>query len=70
MNTNRHKLALLTWTVVYPLITILIAALDPVVGALPMPLRTLVLTAVMVPVMVYLAMPAMTARFAGWLRSH
>ena len=67
MRPNRHRMALLTWAIVYPLITVLVATLDPVVGALPMPLRTLVLTAIMVPVMVYLAMPAATGRFATWL---
>ena len=69
MKPNRHKMALLTWVVVYPLITVLIAMLDPVVGVLPMPLRTLVLTAIMVPVMVYLAMPRVTAHFGAWLNS-
>ncbi len=68
MKPNRHKMALLTWSVVYPLITVLIATLDPVVDALPMPLRTLILSAIMVPVMVYVVMPAVTARFAAWLR--
>lgn len=64
---NRHRMALLTWAVVYPLITTLLAVLEPLVGGLPVPLRTLVVSAILVPVMVYLAMPAATSRFRNWL---
>ncbi len=67
MTPNRHKLALLTWAVVYPMITGLLAVLEPVVGSLPTPLRALVLTAVMVPGMFYVAMPFVTARLRYWL---
>ena len=68
MIAGRHRMALLTWLVVYPLITLLLALLEPLLGALPLPLRTLVLTGIMVPAMVYLAMPFATARLAVWLR--
>lgn len=64
---NRHKLALLTWLIVYPLITALIALLEPLLGGLALPLRTCVLTAIMVPALVYLAMPYATARLRAWL---
>ena len=70
MRPNRHKLALLTWGVVYPMITGLLLVLEPLVGGLAMPLRTLVLTAIMVPAMVYLAMPFATTRLDTWLASH
>lgn len=64
---NRHRMALLTWAVVYPLVTTLLMALEPLVGGLPVPVRTLLLSAILVPVMVYLAMPAATSRFRDWL---
>jgi len=67
MTPNRHKLALLTWVVVYPMITLLLAVLDPLLRDLAMPLRTLVLTGVMVPGLVYLIMPVATARLKPWL---
>ena len=67
--TNRHKLALLTWAVVYPLITGLLVILEPWLSGLALPLRTLLLTAILVPAMVYLAMPFATARLKGWLAS-
>ncbi len=61
----RHRNAALTWLVVYPLITVLQFALEPLVQGLPMPARTLVLTLIMVPLMAYLAMPAALRLVAG-----
>jgi len=67
MTPNRHKLALLTWALVYPMITGLLAVLEPFVDSLPIALRVLLLTAIMVPAMVYVAMPFATARLRNWL---
>ena len=64
---NRHKMAVLTWAIVYPIITALLAGLDPFLSDVAIPLRTLVLTLIMVPVMVYAAMPFATARLRDWL---
>ncbi|MEM7544993.1 MAG: hypothetical protein AAF367_05600 [Pseudomonadota bacterium] len=64
---RKSRMAILTWIVVYPLITFLLAILEPVLTGMPMPMRTLVLSAIMVPIMVYLAMPAVTSRLSGWL---
>lgn len=55
---TRNQTALLTWAVAYPLITSLLLLLDPLVGGLALPLRTFALTALMVPIMVYWAVPA------------
>lgn len=62
-----HRQALLTWAVVYPLITALLTILDPVLTGLPIYLRTLLLTAMLVPVMVYIAMPLATRALKSWL---
>ncbi|TQV83807.1 hypothetical protein [Denitrobaculum tricleocarpae] len=65
---NRHKMALLTWVIVYPMITLLLAALDPVLNGVAMPLRTLALTLIMVPALVYVALPFATGQLQGWLK--
>lgn len=65
--TRKHRTAILTWAVVYPLITTLLAVLEPLLGGLPMPLRTLILTVIMVPAMVYLAMPLANRVAARWM---
>ncbi|GAB5412503.1 MAG: hypothetical protein Cons2KO_01060 [Congregibacter sp.] len=46
-----------TWIAVYPIITCLIASLEPVIGDWPIPIRTLLLSGVMVPLMVFWAVP-------------
>ena len=63
----RRKMALVTWLAVYPLITGIFWLLGPVLIQLPLPLRTLVLTAIMVPAMFLVVMPAMTRLFRRWL---
>ena len=64
---RKNRMAILTWIVVSPLITVLLAILEPLLTGLPMPMRTLVISTIMVPIMVYLAMPAATSRLSGWL---
>ena len=66
---NPHKTAILTWVVVYPIITILLICLEPFLRDVALPIRTLILTAIMVPIMVYLAMPAATSFLRRWLGS-
>ena len=67
MTQNIHKLALLTWVVVYPMITLLLIGLEPLVSDLATPIRTFILTALMVPAMVYVVMPFAKARLKDWL---
>ena len=64
---NRHKMALITWSVVYPLITVLLMVLEPLLAGLPVPLRTLILTLILVPLMGYVAMPAATRLLRDWI---
>lgn len=65
---NRHKMAIVTWFVVYPIITILLIGLEPLLREVATPIRTLVLSSIMVPIMVYLAMPFATSQLESWLR--
>jgi antibiotic biosynthesis monooxygenase (ABM) superfamily enzyme len=63
----RYKMALVSWLAVYPLITAIQWALGPALGRLPLPLRTLALTAAMITLMTYVLMPRVTRMFARWL---
>ena len=54
-----HRAALLTWLGVYPLLTLIAWLLAPILAPLHLPARTLVMSAVMVPVMMYGVMPFM-----------
>ncbi|MGH2677617.1 MAG: hypothetical protein ACRDHB_04565 [Actinomycetota bacterium] len=59
---------MITWLAIYPALTVTLALLGPVLAPAPLFLRTLVLTAVLVPIMVYVLVPAVQKIFAGWLR--
>ena len=64
----RYKVAAITWLAIYPALTGTLALLSPVLAPLPLFLRTLVVTAVLVPIMVYVLVPGMQRIFARWLR--
>jgi antibiotic biosynthesis monooxygenase (ABM) superfamily enzyme len=64
----RYKVAFITWLAIYPALTITLALLGPALAPLPLYLRTLVMTAVLVPIMVYVLVPAVQRIFARWLR--
>ncbi|MDL9936881.1 hypothetical protein QSJ18_09030 [Gordonia sp. ABSL1-1] len=56
---SKHVRALIIWIAVYPTITVLMLALRPWVSDLPLPLATLVLTGVVVPVAAYGIIPVL-----------
>jgi antibiotic biosynthesis monooxygenase (ABM) superfamily enzyme len=57
MLNERHRATVITWLVVYPLITMLLYVFEPFMVSWPIPMRTLFLTAILVPIMVLWAMP-------------
>jgi uncharacterized protein len=65
----RYKLALLTWAGAYAVITLILAVLGPVMAPWPLPLRTLLLSVLMVVAMTWLVIPSLTRLFQGWLTS-
>ena len=64
---KRWKVAVLTFVGLYPLLLVTLALLGPVVAPLPFPARTAAVAALLVPVMVYAVMPALTRLFRSWL---
>ena len=63
----RWKMALITWLAIFPLINVMNLVLAPLLGGLPAIVRTLVSTAILVPLMTWVVMPAMTRLFLRWL---
>lgn len=61
-------MTLLVWAAIYPLITLLSLLIFPLTQNWPVYLRTLVMTAILVPIMVFLVFPFINKRFAVWLR--
>ena len=65
--SRRFRTALLSWAAVWPLITLLLFLGDPLLAGLALPIKTLLVTALLVPLMNFLVMPLLTRRFADWL---
>jgi len=65
----RYKLALLTWLGAYAVITLILELLGPTMATWPLPLRTLLLSALMAPAMTWLVIPFLMRLFRSWLAS-
>ena len=62
-----YKMALLTWITIFPLITLVVLALNPILTGLPLVPRLAITTGVTVPLMTWLVMPRVTRALRGWL---
>jgi antibiotic biosynthesis monooxygenase (ABM) superfamily enzyme len=70
MNTStlsRLKIAFLTWVGAYAAITLIIAVLGPMTASWPLPLRTLLISVLMVIALSGFVVPTLTRIFAGWI---
>jgi antibiotic biosynthesis monooxygenase (ABM) superfamily enzyme len=65
---KKWKFALLVWCFIYPVITLLSALLIPLMVDFAMPLRTLVLSLILVSIMAFFYIPFINKRFYTWLR--
>ncbi|MBM0740989.1 antibiotic biosynthesis monooxygenase [Phormidium sp. CLA17] len=63
----RYKMMVISGITIYVLISLINLLIVPLINPLPLFLRTLVVTLLMVAIMTYVAMPRMTKLFAGWL---
>jgi antibiotic biosynthesis monooxygenase (ABM) superfamily enzyme len=64
----RYKVALLTWLGAYPVITVALGVLGPVTARWPLPLRTLLISGLMVVALTWGVLPALGYVLRGWLR--
>ncbi|MDL5049873.1 hypothetical protein QQ054_28070 [Oscillatoria amoena NRMC-F 0135] len=65
---KKWKMAILIWIAIYPIITLMFTFLGPVFMQInPLPLRTLLITVIAVPLMVFVAIPLLQKLMAKWL---
>lgn len=64
---KKWKMALLVWLIIYPTISTISIVLGDWLSKLPILLRTLILTIILVPFMIFVAMPQITKLFKNWL---
>lgn len=62
-----YKVFLLSWLGIYPLITGIFLLFGTQLSLLPLPIRTLLLTGVLVYLMTYVVMPNLMKLFHNWL---
>lgn len=67
MRLLRPKLALLNWLAVYPLITLTLWLLLPLLAEYPLWITTLIVSLILVSLMNFFVMPFMMRLFAPWL---
>lgn len=63
----RWKMAVVTWLAIYPLVNLISLALGPFLTPWPQLARSAVLASILVPLMTWVVMPAMTRMFRFWL---
>ena len=63
----RPKMWVVTLLAIYPLALLLNAVVGPLLGDLPLPVRTLVFSGALVTLMTWVVMPRMTRLFRSWL---
>ncbi len=64
----KWKTTLLIWLAIYPSLTVLLVLFGERLLVLPLALRTLVMTGILVPLMVFVLLPLLQKAFGGWLR--
>jgi antibiotic biosynthesis monooxygenase (ABM) superfamily enzyme len=65
---QRWKLAILIWLAIYPTLTLVLWLVGPEIQDWPLALRTLLITVVLVPVMVFVLLPALQHVLGRWMR--
>lgn len=63
----KWKFAVMVWIAIYPLITLITLLVGPKITHLPLPIKTLIMTLIAVPLMVYVALPFLRKIMKNWL---
>jgi antibiotic biosynthesis monooxygenase (ABM) superfamily enzyme len=64
----RWKTAVLVWVAIYPSITLVLWLAGPRIQSWPLAVRTLAITAFVVPLMAFLLLPVLQRLLGPWLR--
>lgn len=63
----KYKMTLVSWMALYPSVTLIFFLFGELLAPVPLPLRTLLITGVLMVLMSYVLMPRFTRWFAFWL---
>jgi antibiotic biosynthesis monooxygenase (ABM) superfamily enzyme len=63
----KWKFALMVWIAIYPSIMVVQLLIGNQIISLPLPLRSLIMTGILVPLMVYVLLPFLRKILGNWL---
>jgi antibiotic biosynthesis monooxygenase (ABM) superfamily enzyme len=64
---KKWKMAILVWLIIYPTISIISFLLGGWLIQFPLLIRTLIMSLILVPFMIFVAMPVLNSVFKNWL---
>ena len=65
--TPKWKFAVMVWIAIYPAITLLTYLIGDLIKKLPLPIKTLIMTGILVPLMVFVLLPILRKLMGNWL---
>lgn len=63
----KWKFAIMVWLAIYPTITLVTFLIGDYIKQLPLPLKTLLLTGILVPLMVFILLPLLRNLLGNWV---
>ncbi|WP_298120796.1 hypothetical protein [Flavobacterium sp.] len=63
----KWKFAVMVWIAIYPTITLVSLLIGDYIKNLPLPLKTLIMTGMLVPLMVFVLLPFLRKILGNWL---
>ncbi|HLO72358.1 MAG TPA: hypothetical protein VK164_00310 [Flavobacterium sp.] len=65
--TPKWKFAIMVWLAIYPAITLLSYFIGDYIKNLSLPIKTLIMTGILVPLMVFVLLPLLRKILGNWL---
>jgi antibiotic biosynthesis monooxygenase (ABM) superfamily enzyme len=65
--TPKWKFSIMVWVAIYPAITLLTYLIGDIIKNLPLPIKTLIMTGILVPLMVFVLLPILRKLMGNWL---
>ena len=63
----KWKFAVMVWIAIYPAITLLTYLIGDLIKKLPLPIKTLIMTGILVPLMVFVLLSILRKLMGNWL---
>jgi antibiotic biosynthesis monooxygenase (ABM) superfamily enzyme len=65
--TPKWKFAIIVWLAIYPTITLVSFLIGDIIKSWPLPFKTLLMTGILVPLMVFVLLPLLRKLLGDWL---